>query len=599
MRRIMGAALGAGLVFGLTVAPEVHASETLQATTTVNVRSGPSTDSTIIGYVAWGYTVEATGPSDDGWTPVNYNGRAGYVSSQYFVAPGTNPTADGPTGEFWTTAYLNVRNGPSTSHTRLDTLPTGAKVTLTGRTSNGFSQIIWYGGGRAWVASSWLSDAQGNSPVPPSDASDPTPAEPETPATTDDAAEPAVTTPASEPTTEPLVGEGDSDFTPAAPAAPATSAAAEPAESADTAEPVTDDAATTEPAAAAEPADVTDPAEPAESADSVTEAPAEPAESSEQAEPAATAEPAAEPSDEPTTEPAESAESADTADTAETADAADQATAGEPEKPATPTVVAQKLAASDLNLRATSAADSTVLTVIPSGTTLDVTGDEKDGRLPVVYQGQTGWVASQYVTGLDATGPIAVDPPAATGVRYTTDTLNVRSEAVFDGQIVGTLTKGQQVEITGVTQGAWTQILYQGTTRWVATQYLTETEPAPLASGADKAVAAAEFAKTKVGGPYVWGGNGPTGYDCSGLTKAAYDSVGITIPRTAAAQADYGVPVSLADIQVGDLVFYYSPISHVAIYVGDGQVVHASTYGVGIIYSKVDMTTITAIRRYV
>jgi cell wall-associated NlpC family hydrolase len=90
---------------------------------------------------------------------------------------------------------------------------------------------------------------------------------------------------------------------------------------------------------------------------------------------------------------------------------------------------------------------------------------------------------------------------------------------------------------------------------------------------------AVNAALSQLGKPYVWGATGPNSYDCSGLTQWAYKQAGITIPRVAAAQAGYGTPVSRSQLQPGDLVFFYSPISHVGIYLGNNQMVHAPTSG--------------------
>lgn len=108
----------------------------------------------------------------------------------------------------------------------------------------------------------------------------------------------------------------------------------------------------------------------------------------------------------------------------------------------------------------------------------------------------------------------------------------------------------------------------------------------PVANIAQQAAAptqatqvAVNAALGKLGAPYRWGGTGAGGYDCSGLTWSAYQAAGINLPRTSRAQATVGVPVSRANLQPGDLVFFYQPIGHVGIYLGNGQMVHSSTYG--------------------
>lgn len=89
----------------------------------------------------------------------------------------------------------------------------------------------------------------------------------------------------------------------------------------------------------------------------------------------------------------------------------------------------------------------------------------------------------------------------------------------------------------------------------------------------------ADDAMSKQGAPYVWGATGPSSFDCSGLTSWAYNQVGKSIPRTSGAQASGGTPVSLNALQPGDIISYYSGASHVAIYIGDGKIVHAVNEG--------------------
>jgi cell wall-associated NlpC family hydrolase len=96
------------------------------------------------------------------------------------------------------------------------------------------------------------------------------------------------------------------------------------------------------------------------------------------------------------------------------------------------------------------------------------------------------------------------------------------------------------------------------------------------ASVADKAIA---FARAQLGDPYVWGATGPDSWDCSGLTQGAYRAAGITLPRTTGGQVDFGSRVAESDLQPGDLVFFYSDHSHVGIYIGGGEMIHAPHTG--------------------
>ncbi|MFI6930047.1 NlpC/P60 family protein [Streptomyces sp. NPDC050287] len=90
-----------------------------------------------------------------------------------------------------------------------------------------------------------------------------------------------------------------------------------------------------------------------------------------------------------------------------------------------------------------------------------------------------------------------------------------------------------------------------------------------------RAAAAVAYAYAKLGSPYVWGATGPDAFDCSGLIQAAYRSAGISLPRTTYAQIGAGRRVSRSELLPGDLVFFYSGISHVGLYIGNGQMIHA------------------------
>ena len=100
--------------------------------------------------------------------------------------------------------------------------------------------------------------------------------------------------------------------------------------------------------------------------------------------------------------------------------------------------------------------------------------------------------------------------------------------------------------------------------------------------------AAVRFAYAQLGKPYRWGAAGPDGFDCSGLTMAAWRVAGVNLPHSAALQWAQVAHISQAELQPGDLVFYYGNIQHVAIYVGDGRMIHAPTYGEDVTIAPVD-----------
>ncbi|OLE22893.1 MAG: hypothetical protein AUG44_23705 [Actinobacteria bacterium 13_1_20CM_3_71_11] len=106
----------------------------------------------------------------------------------------------------------------------------------------------------------------------------------------------------------------------------------------------------------------------------------------------------------------------------------------------------------------------------------------------------------------------------------------------------------------------------------------------------DRGSRAAQFACQQIGKRYVWAADGPNTYDCSGLTEAAWRSVGVSLPHNALEQK-YATPrVAVGDLRPGDLVFYYSDVHHVVIYVGNGWVVSAPTFGIPVEMQKIDMS---------
>ncbi|UED84554.1 C40 family peptidase [Streptomyces profundus] len=113
-------------------------------------------------------------------------------------------------------------------------------------------------------------------------------------------------------------------------------------------------------------------------------------------------------------------------------------------------------------------------------------------------------------------------------------------------------------------------------------------QPAPGGEHASMAEAAIAFAEGELGKPYVWGATGPNSYDCSGLTQAAWRAAGVEIPRVTWDQVNIGTTIPRDQIQPGDLIFFYDDISHVGLYVGNNQMIHAPKPGDVIKYESID-----------
>ncbi|MHA6783915.1 NlpC/P60 family protein [Pseudonocardia saturnea] len=121
--------------------------------------------------------------------------------------------------------------------------------------------------------------------------------------------------------------------------------------------------------------------------------------------------------------------------------------------------------------------------------------------------------------------------------------------------------------------------------------------PSGPISGSGAGVVALRAAITQLGKPYRWGAEGPGSFDCSGLTSWAFSEAGVTLPRSSSQQARVGQAVAWDDMRPGDLVFYYSPVSHVGIYAGDGKMINAPQTGDVVKYATVSSSAFSGARR--
>lgn len=187
-----------------------------------------------------------------------------------------------------------------------------------------------------------------------------------------------------------------------------------------------------------------------------------------------------------------------------------------------------------------------------------------------------------------------VKPVAVVGV----DALKVREHPNTECQVLTTVLKGEELEYIE-TLGEWVKVSMDNEEVYVFGEYVTIEEKLKTAvtmtelrygeGVSDVRVDLCEYAKQFLGNPYVWGGTSLTkGADCSGFVLSVYKKFGYSLPHSSKAQAKQGTKISYSEIQPGDLIFYTKngSINHVAIYIGGGQVIHASSPKTGIKISK-------------
>ena len=218
-----------------------------------------------------------------------------------------------------------------------------------------------------------------------------------------------------------------------------------------------------------------------------------------------------------------------------------------------------------------------------------------NGWSKINYNGKTGYVDSSYLksTLQDSTNDNTNNETTGT-TKYvnTTSGLNVRSGAGTRYSKLGKLEYKEKVTVLSTSNG-WSKINYNGKTGYVDSSYLQSTVPGSNGNNANnnnntvstKANEVIAYAKTLLGKPYVWGAQGPNSFDCSGFTYYVFkNKAGIVLPRTSSAQSKYGTYVSKSNLKAGDLVFFDTNgandgnVSHVGMYIGNGQMIHAS-YG--------------------
>jgi len=282
------------------------------------------------------------------------------------------------------------------------------------------------------------------------------------------------------------------------------------------------------------------------------------------------------------------------ADTAEAPDA-DDSEVKEETPVSTPIQALGVVSGTDVRVRSGAGTGYDILKTLDKGTLVELTVQEGDWYR-ISYDGARGYIASQYVTRYDS----------ATGLsgagKVTADVLNIRSAPRSGSTSLGTVSYGAVVTVTGI-EGSWFAVSYNGISGYVASQYVLICSPStadtsvpetpeeapadtPAEAPVDNPAATVSgseivsLAQQYLGVPYVYGGSSPSGFDCSGFTMYVFSQLGIKLPHGATSQLSYGASVSRSELQPGDLVFfqdYGAVASHVGIYIGGDQFVHASS----------------------
>lgn len=246
-----------------------------------------------------------------------------------------------------------------------------------------------------------------------------------------------------------------------------------------------------------------------------------------------------------------------------------------------------------LNVREEPTEDGKIIGKMTSKSAGEILETTEDGQWYKIQSGPvTGYVKAEYILTGQAAKNEALNVAELMAI-VSTDRLNVRTEPSMDAPIWSQISNNERYAVMKQSDG-WIEIELDSTSAYVSTDFVDVRYALPEAikftpldeklSLRNKMV---NYALQFVGGRYVWGGNDPhTGADCSGFTKYIYQNVaGVSLQRVSRDQARQGKQVKSADMRPGDLIFYTDKrgtVNHVAMYIGNGQIVHAASKRSGI-----------------
>lgn len=250
-----------------------------------------------------------------------------------------------------------------------------------------------------------------------------------------------------------------------------------------------------------------------------------------------------------------------------------------------------------LNIRAIAAEDGRLVGKLPKDAACEVI-DMVDDWVHIQSGKVDGYVSRDYLlTGVLA--KLKAEELATTVATVTTDSLKVRAEPSLEAEVITLVPRGEELEVSAV-EGDWVKVFLDDDEVFVSAEYVevsaelgTAVTMSELLYGqgiSDVRVDICQYAKEFIGNPYVWGGTSLTkGADCSGFVMSVFKKYGVRLPHSSRAQANCGTTIKVSEAKPGDLIFYGKgkTINHVAIYIGNGQVIHASSPRTGIRISNV------------
>lgn len=266
------------------------------------------------------------------------------------------------------------------------------------------------------------------------------------------------------------------------------------------------------------------------------------------------------------------------------------------------------ISSGNLNIRQEASTDSEVIGILTNHNACELLEDA--GEWYKVTSGKvTGYVNKQYLVTGDEAEAIA-EQEIKTVATVNTETLNVRAEKSTEAAVLSQVGNSEAFTVNSVADG-WVEINVDDSVGYISQDYVTLAQALPTAKTieqvkygdgvSDVRASVVSYALQFVGNRYVWGGTSlEKGIDCSGFTMRILGKYGISLPHSSRAQPSYGTKISASEAKPGDLFFYGSgrSISHVAIYIGNGQIVHASNKRDGIKVSNAYYRNPICVARY-